>query len=245
MISERAAESAGRPADCRAARVNGIREVGVPTLDTPPVSAPGDSDGHLDDERAQDMASSRARSDDAATPRRRRPPIRPALIAIPAGAALVVAAVIAVGSVGGAPQDTAAVSAESGGNAAPIKAYGGLCLDDQGAGTQNFNPIQVYTCNGTGAQQWTIDPNGNTIQALGKCLDVQNGGTADGTPVDLYDCNGTGAQEWIPQSDGTIVNPQSNKCLRNTSWSVSGGAQEQIWDCADAYSQIYWLPSTS
>jgi Ricin-type beta-trefoil lectin domain len=191
------------------------------------------------------MATARARSDDAATPRRPRVPTRVALIAVPAGVALAAAAVIAVGSTGGARQDTAAVSAESAGQPVQIKAYGGLCLDDRGASTANSNPIQVYTCNGTGAQQWTIDSSDNTIRALGKCLDVQNGGTADGTPVDLYDCNGTGAQDWNPQSDGTIMNPQSDKCLRNTAWSASGGAQEQIWDCTDAYSQIYWLPSNS
>ena len=52
--------------------------------------------------------------------------------------------------------------------------------------------MQVYTCNGTSAQNWTPEPNG-TLQALGKCLDVTGGGTANGTLVDLNACNGTGA----------------------------------------------------
>ena len=38
----------------------------------------------------------------------------------------------------------------------PITGYHGLCLDDRGASTADFNPIQVYTCNGTSAQQWTV-----------------------------------------------------------------------------------------
>lgn len=63
----------------------------------------------------------------------------------------------------------------------------------RGASAGNFTPVQVYTCNGTSAQQWTV-ASANTLQALGKCLDVNAAGTSNGTTVDLYDCNGTGAQ---------------------------------------------------
>ncbi|HEX4290502.1 MAG TPA: hypothetical protein VH021_16385, partial [Trebonia sp.] len=38
----------------------------------------------------------------------------------------------------------------------PITGYQGLCLDDRSASTADFNPIQVYTCNGTSAQTWTV-----------------------------------------------------------------------------------------
>ena len=48
----------------------------------------------------------------------------------------------------------------------PITGYQGLCLDDSGASTANFNPIDVYTCNGTNAQQWTVG-SGNILQVLG------------------------------------------------------------------------------
>jgi chitinase len=47
--------------------------------------------------------------------------------------------------------------------------------------------IQLWTCNGTNAQQWTHA--GNTFQALRKCMDVWRGGTANGTAVQLWDCN--------------------------------------------------------
>ena len=60
-----------------------------------------------------------------------------------------------------------------------ITGYEGLCLDDRSASTADFNPVQVYTCNGSGAQQWTVESN-NTLQVLGKCLDVNAAGTADG-----------------------------------------------------------------
>jgi hypothetical protein len=95
----------------------------------------------------------------------------------------------------------------SGGSGAtgPIVGYGGLCIDDRSASTANSNPVQVYTCNGTAAQQWTVVQAGSTLHVLGKCLDINGGGTADGTTADLYDCNSTAAQVFIPQSNGFSV----------------------------------------
>jgi chitinase len=121
-----------------------------------------------------------------------------------------------------------------------ITGYEGLCLDDRSASTADFNPIQVYTCNGTDAQQWTVESN-NTLQVLGKCLDVDAAGTANGTTVDLYDCNGTGAQTWEPQSNGELLNPESGKCLDDTGYGGSG-TQVQIWTCADTSNQQWNLP---
>jgi ricin-type beta-trefoil lectin protein len=123
-----------------------------------------------------------------------------------------------------------------------ITGYGGLCVDVRSANTANFTPVQVYTCNGTGAQQWTVVQAGSTLHALGKCMDINGGGTADGTTVDLYDCNNTAAQVFIPQSDGALYNPQSGKCLDDTNWSTTPGTQLQIWDCTGNANQQWNLP---
>ena len=134
----------------------------------------------------------------------------------------------------------------SGGGVTPVSGaitgYGGLCLDDRSASTANYNPIQVYTCNGTAAQSWTVNSSSNTLQVLGKCLDVDAAGTANGTVVDLYDCNGTGAQVWVPQSNGSLLNPNSGKCLDDTGWSTTPGTQVQIWACAGTANQAWTLP---
>jgi Ricin-type beta-trefoil lectin domain len=124
----------------------------------------------------------------------------------------------------------------------PIVGYGGLCVDDRAASTANFNPVQVYTCNGTPAQQWTVVEAGSTLHVLGKCMDINGGGTADGTTVDLYDCNNTAAQVFIPQSNGSLYNPQSGKCLDDTGWSTTPGTQLQIWDCTGNANQQWSLP---
>ena len=128
-----------------------------------------------------------------------------------------------------------------GGTTGPITGYQGLCVDVRGASSTNFTPVQVYTCNGTNAQQWTVVQAGSTLQALGKCMDINGGGTANGTTVDLYDCNNTGAQVFIPQSNGELYNPQSGKCLDDTGYGGSG-TQLQIWACADTANQQWTLP---
>ncbi|WP_220183014.1 ThuA domain-containing protein [Sphaerisporangium album] len=124
----------------------------------------------------------------------------------------------------------------------PIRGLANKCLDVAGSGTADGTKVQLYTCNGTGAQQWTTG-NGQTIRALGKCLDVSASGTANGTKVQLYTCNGTGAQNWAPQSDGTVRNPQSAKCLEIAGNNSADGTQAQIWDCvAGAANQKWVLP---
>jgi hypothetical protein len=127
------------------------------------------------------------------------------------------------------------------GSTGPITGYEGLCIDDRSASTADFNPIQVYTCNGTAAQQWTVVAAGSTLHVLGDCMDINGGGTANGTTVDLYPCNATAAQVWEPQSNGELYNPQSGKCLDDTGYGGSG-TQLQIWTCADTSNQIWTLP---
>jgi hypothetical protein len=129
-----------------------------------------------------------------------------------------------------------------GGGGSQITGYGGMCVDVRGANSANFTPVQIYTCNGSSAQQWTVVQAGSTLHALGKCLDINGGGTADGTTVDLYDCNNTAAQVFIPQSNGSLYNPQSNKCLDDPNWSTTPGTQLQIWDCTGGTNQVWKLP---
>ena len=124
-----------------------------------------------------------------------------------------------------------------------ITGYQGLCLDSRSASSADGNPIQVYTCNGTTAQTWSVESD-NTLQVFGKCLDVASAGTANGTLVQLYTCNGTGAQQWVHQSNGELVNSNSGKCLDDSGYGGSG-TQVQIWACADTSNQQWTLPSVS
>jgi non-reducing end alpha-L-arabinofuranosidase len=127
----------------------------------------------------------------------------------------------------------------------PVTGYQGLCMDDRAASTALFNPVQVYTCNSSAAQSWTVVETTGAVQVLGMCLDVNSGGTANGTAVDLYTCNNTGAQVWIPQPNAALYNPQSRRCLDDTSFG-GAGMQLQIWDCtANDAAQQWHVPGSA
>ena len=123
-----------------------------------------------------------------------------------------------------------------------ITGYGGKCVDVAGANTANGTAVQLYDCNGTAAQQWTVAADGS-LQALGKCMDVTSAGTANGTQIQLYDCNGTAAQKWQHQSNGELINPNSGRCLDATGPSSANGTRLQIWDCYDSANQQWSIPS--
>ena len=128
------------------------------------------------------------------------------------------------------------------GRTGPITGIAGKCVDVAAANSANGTAIQIYTCNGTNAQQWAVGADG-TLRALGKCLDVAAAGTANGTVTQLYDCNGTGAQVWQAQSNGTLRNPASNKCLDAAGNSSADGTRLQIWDCFGGANQVWRLPA--
>jgi Ricin-type beta-trefoil lectin domain/Beta-1,3-glucanase len=125
-----------------------------------------------------------------------------------------------------------------------ITGYQGLCLDDYAASSADGTKADVYTCNGTGAQQWTVASNG-TLQTNGKCLDITGASTADGALIELWDCNGGGNQVWQPQADGELLNPASGKCLDDPGFNATPGTQLDLWDCNAGANQIWTLPGGS
>jgi glucosylceramidase len=126
------------------------------------------------------------------------------------------------------------------GGTGPITGLGGKCVDVAGAGSANGTPVQLYTCNGSTAQRWTVGGDG-TIRALGKCLDVTSASTANGAKLQLWDCNGSGAQRWTATASRDIVNAAADKCLDVTDNSSADGARLQIWSCTGAANQK-WTP---
>ncbi|MFD6417891.1 carbohydrate-binding protein [Streptomyces sp. NPDC060194] len=123
----------------------------------------------------------------------------------------------------------------------PITGVGGKCVDVQGGGTADGTQIQLYTCNQSTAQQWTVGT-GQTVRALGKCLDISGGASADGTKIQLWTCNGTGAQNWAPQADGTLRNPATGKCLDAAGGATADGTKLHLWTCSSGANQKWILP---
>ncbi len=123
----------------------------------------------------------------------------------------------------------------------PVRGVNGKCLDVDGGGSADGTKVQLWTCNGSGAQTWTPAGDG-TFRALGKCLDVSGGASADGTKVQLWTCNGSGAQKWAPQPDGSVRNPQSAKCLDASGGTWNDGTPVHLWTCHTGTNQKWTLP---
>ncbi|HEX4832588.1 MAG TPA: ricin-type beta-trefoil lectin domain protein [Trebonia sp.] len=118
----------------------------------------------------------------------------------------------------------------------------GKCLDDYGGSPVNGTKADLYDCNGTAAQQWTV-VNG-TLQAGGKCLDITGAGsTASGTLVEIWDCNGGANQQWAPGASGSLVNPASGLCLDDPGFATANGTQLEIWACNGGGNQRWTLPA--
>lgn len=122
------------------------------------------------------------------------------------------------------------------GASGPIVGLAGKCVDVRDSGTDDGTPVQLYHCNSSSAQQWTVYSN-DSLRALGKCLDVANSGTGNGTPVQIFRCNGTNAQTWVPQANGALRNPNSGRCLDVPESTTDDGTALQIYTCNGSAAQ--------
>jgi hypothetical protein len=118
----------------------------------------------------------------------------------------------------------------------------GKCVDVNGDDTgTDGTPVQLWDCQSWAQDQhWTRQAD-NSLTTIGRCMDVTGGQVTAGTPVQLYSCNGTGAQVWVPQSDGSLLNPQSGMCLDATNGSTANGTRLQIWTCNNTQAQKFTI----
>ncbi|WP_203734089.1 ricin-type beta-trefoil lectin domain protein [Paractinoplanes durhamensis] len=132
----------------------------------------------------------------------------------------------------------------------PLNSVGipGKCIDVEGSVVTDGTKIQIYTCNGTAAQNWSLVPlNASntefTLQAFGKCITPNGGFTANGTVLTLWTCNGTATQTWQSAS-GRILNKLSGRCIDDPGSSKVDGTDLQLYDCSTSVAQ-QWMPSLS
>jgi hypothetical protein len=133
----------------------------------------------------------------------------------------------------------------------------GLCLDVKGADVSSgTGVVDAFTCNGTFAQQWTIEPpeppflaginDAPTIQGLKNwsspvpfCLDVFP--PVPGQPVDITFCNGTPAQLWV--FDGTLITHLGFLCLTVSPLTTTLPRPVIIRECDGSLSQVWRVRS--
>jgi GH25 family lysozyme M1 (1,4-beta-N-acetylmuramidase) len=140
------------------------------------------------------------------------------------------------------------------GPAGPVRlATGGKCLNDVGNKSANGTQADIWTCNGSTAQQWTYVEDG-TLRIHGKCLVPPSSSPASGAKVVLATCTGQPVQQWwltyprsISASLGSVPialrNPASGMCLSDTGWSTTNGTRVVVGSCNGFKNQAWTLPA--
>ncbi|RQO83462.1 lectin [Acidovorax sp. FJL06] len=125
-----------------------------------------------------------------------------------------------------------------GGRGGEIRVDGRLCLDVQGGRFQPGTLLQVYECNGTASQRFSVG-RGGEIRVRDLCVDVDRGDPRDGARVVLWPCSGAPSQSWSTRG-GQIVSQLNGKCLDVEDGRVRQGAPTMVWPCNRSPSQRWW-----
>ncbi|WP_031078255.1 RICIN domain-containing protein [Streptomyces sp. NRRL WC-3742] len=139
-----------------------------------------------------------------------------------------------------------------------IRFAGGLCLDAQGGNWDPGTIVQLWGCNGTMAQQWSIESVDSTHfqivythfspdrQAL--CVNNWEGGDTTGNHLKLYYCNSSnpGDVQWNKTYYGGHIQLQpkvaSKNCLNG--WGgLNQGAEARLFNCGDYANENVTSPS--
>jgi hypothetical protein len=125
-----------------------------------------------------------------------------------------------------------------GGRGGEIRADGRMCLDVTKGNIRPGTPLQVYDCNGTASQRFSIG-RGGEIRVRDLCVDVDRGDRRDGARVVLWSCSGSRSQSWTTRG-GQIVSQLNGKCLDVVDGRVHKGAPAMVWSCNRSPSQRWW-----
>ena len=98
------------------------------------------------------------------------------------------------------------------------------CLQFAGANQNDSANAEIWTCNGTDAQSFTLLPVAGGYFSIvnvrsKKCLDVAGLATNDGASAQQYLCNGGPNQQWIV-ADGTHVNQWNWKGMSHQEFTL-------------------------
>ncbi|MCT9078513.1 ricin-type beta-trefoil lectin domain protein [Streptomyces fulvoviolaceus] len=121
----------------------------------------------------------------------------------------------------------------------------GKCLDLSSSSTTAGTAIQLYSCNGTKAQRFRIDPADDSdastgaLKVLKQCVMPKDGGTANGTAVVIAACSGATNQQWTSTDSNTLKHVASGKCLDVPSSNSASGTDLQLYTCNASSAQTW------
>ncbi len=117
-----------------------------------------------------------------------------------------------------------------------VSNWNGKCIDVNANNWSAGVPLQVWTCNNSAAQKWTLS--GGTVHGPNnQCLDVANANPAAGTTVQIATCSGNPAQQFTLNAANDLVSVLADKCVDINAWNGSDGAKLIIWTCTGGANQ--------
>ncbi|KAG6908081.1 hypothetical protein DXG01_006216 [Tephrocybe rancida] len=129
---------------------------------------------------------------------------------------------------GGSFPSTPAVTIHPNGNAAK-------CLDVRGAVFADGTAVQIYDCNGTGAQKWEIQRGSTKVRLASTnfCLDAGSA-PASGVRLKIWTCyDNLAAQSWYYTDDKRIALENAGQCVDLPNGVLTNSNQVQTWKCTD------------
>lgn len=116
----------------------------------------------------------------------------------------------------------------------------GRCLDVPGANFADGVTLQIFDCNGSVAQQWTVTPAGELRISGTKCLDDASGG-ANGAAVAIRECHGGDSQRWSAPGDGTVRGIATGLCLDVEAAGTENGSSVNVYECHLGPNQLWTI----
>ena len=127
-----------------------------------------------------------------------------------------------------------------GGGGRSIIGLANKCIDVPNSDFADGKRLQLWDCNGSGAQKWDFVGDG-TVRSGGKCMDVAWANTANGTAIQLANCSGNKAQQFTLSGAGDLVSILANKCVDVTGNNSASGTPLQLWECSGNPNQKWRL----
>ncbi|MEU4237676.1 ricin-type beta-trefoil lectin domain protein [Actinoplanes sp. NPDC026619] len=134
-----------------------------------------------------------------------------------------------------APGDAVAPEPPAAARTGTIRGQNGLCLDLNGAVPIDFNHVQVFECNGSVAQTWTLATDG-TLRVQGLCALVLGDNT-----VHVVGCDGRTTAQWRA-SGQLLINASNDKCLTDPSGGATSGTGVTVTTCDGRANERWSLP---
>jgi hypothetical protein len=162
------------------------------------------------------------------------------------GLTAAVAMLAGVGFAGVSMATTASAAPATAASGTIVENNSGLCLSVTGASTSAGATADIYTCNGSASETWTVETNGTIVgNNSGLCLSASGNSSALKTTADINTCDGDAYEKWTVESNGTLVEGASGLCLSVTGASTAPKATADLYTCNGSVSENWTLPQSS